>query len=142
MKNKPIKMLIKQANVVANRQRAKFATSLGITGVQMGIIDFLSDRTHQRASQHDIEQELGIRRSTTTVLVQKMEKDGLIERSDDPNDKRKKLVQLLPKATKLVDQIKEYVKEDDLELLSHFSKQEIEATKKVLEFIREEGTNG
>lgn len=141
MKHKPIKMLVKQANVAANRERARFAKKLGITGVQMSVIDFLSDQDDNTASQQMIERELDIRRSTTTVLVQGMEKSGLVERIDDPNDKRKKLVHLTSKSESLVSQIKEYVKDDDQSLRSNFSSEDISVVEKVLEFIREEEKN-
>lgn len=139
---KPIKMLIKQANVQANRERNEFAKTLRITGVQMSVIDFLSNQADNSAFQHDIEQELDIRRSTTTVLIQRMEKNDLVKRVVAPTDKRKKKVQLTSKARGLVGQIKEYVKNDDLELLSHFSEEEIQNTVKVLEFIKTGGNNG
>ncbi|MBP2057182.1 DNA-binding MarR family transcriptional regulator [Lactobacillus colini] len=141
IKIKPIKMLIKQANVAANNERSRFAKKLGITGTQMSVIDYLSDQDQNTASQHMIEKELDIRRSTTTVLVQGMEKRQLVERIDDPSDKRKKLVQLTPKAAKLVSQIKAYVKSDDQSLRKQFSSEEIAAVEKVLEFIRKEGKN-
>lgn len=133
---RPIKMLIKQANVQANRERNEFAKTLGITGVQMSVIDFLANQKGNSAFQHDIERELDIRRSTTTVLIQRMERSGLVKRVVALNDKRKKKVQLTSKALSLVEQIKEYVKNDDLELLSHFSEEEIQNTVKVLEFIK------
>lgn len=142
MKHKPIKMLIKQANVAANRERARFAKKLGITGTQMSVIDFLSDQDNNTASQQMIERELDIRRSTTTVLVQGMEKSGLIERIDDPNDKRRKLVHLTSKSEDLVSQIKRYVKNDDQDLRRHFSPEEISTVEEVLEFIRKEDKNG
>lgn len=135
-------MLIKQANVAANRERARFAKKLGITGTQMSVIDFLSDQDNNTASQQMIERELDIRRSTTTVLVQGMEKSGLIERIDDPNDKRRKLVHLTSKSEDLVSQIKRYVKNDDQDLRRHFSPEEISTVEEVLEFIRKEDKNG
>ena len=107
----------------------------------MSVIDFLANQTGNSAFQHDIERELDIRRSTTTVLIQRMEKRELVKRVVAPEDKRKKKVQLTEKALVLVDQVKKYIKEDDLALLANFTEQEIAATKKVLKFIRKEGAN-
>lgn len=141
MKKKPLKMLLKQANVQTERERNNFAKNLGITGVQMNVIDFLSNQINNQATQHEIERELDIRRSTTTVLVQGMEKRGLVDRIDNPNDGRQKLVTLTDKAQKLVPIIHEYVKKDDLALLDHFNKEEISNTEKILNFIRRGGSN-
>lgn len=136
---KPIKMLIKQANVQANRERNEFAKTLGITGVQMSVIDFLANQEDNSAFQSAIEHELDIRRSTTTVLIQRMEKRGLVQRIAVPEDKRKKKVKLTAKSAKLVNKIRQFVKNDDLKLLANFTDEEIMYTKKVLEFVRTGG---
>ena len=90
----PIKKLVKQAITQIERERDHFATSLNITGTQMSVFDYLSNMPNYTASQNEIEQEFDIRRSTTTIMVQRMEKRGLIERIASPDDKRQKLVKL------------------------------------------------
>lgn len=137
----PIKKLIKQADMQINREREHFANGLGITGVQMSVIDFLSNQKNNAADQHAIEHEFDIQRSTTTVMLQRMEKKQLIERIIDPQDKRKKKVKLTAKAIALVKKIKLYMKTDDEQVLSHFSAAEIEATKKVLNLIKKGDVN-
>ena len=89
-----LKKLIKQATTQIDRERENFANSLGVTGVQMSVIDFLSNHQNNLASQNEIEHEFNIKRSTTTIMLQRMEKRGLIVRVDDPKDKRKKQAQL------------------------------------------------
>lgn len=66
----------------------------GITGVQGRIIGFLFFNFDKRdIFQKDIEQELEIRRSSVTSVLQLMEKNGLIERVSISKDARlKKLV--------------------------------------------------
>lgn len=137
----PIKKLIKQASVQIDRERETFANSLGITGVQMTAIDFLSNQTNNAANQKQFEAEFGIKRSTTTVMLQRMEKRDLIIRITDPNDQRKKQVQLTPKALALVKQIKEFMRQDDLELTSHLTADEIVTVKKVLNLVRKGSAN-
>ncbi len=137
----PIKKLIKQADTQIDREREHFANGLGITGVQMSVIDFLSNQKDNAADQHAIEHEFDIQRSTTTVMLQRMEKNHLVERIIDPQDKRKKKVKLTPKAVGLVKKIKLYMKNDDEKVLSHFSTSEIEAAKKVLNFIKKGEVN-
>ena len=102
----------------------------------MSVIDFLSNMPDYTASQNEIEQEFDIRRSTTTIMLQRMEKRGLIERITSPNDKRQKLVKLTEKAQTLVEKIHEYMKQDDLKLRANFTNEELEITRKVLELIK------
>lgn len=132
----PVKKLIKQAGVTIDRFRNEQAMQLGITGVQFSVIDFLAHQENNAASQTAIENEFEIKRSTTTIMLQRMEKHDLIQRISDSHDKRKKMVQLTDKSLLLVPQIKQMIANDDLDLLKFFSKEEIETTKKVLNFIR------
>lgn len=132
----PIKKLVKQATTQIERERDHFAASLNITGTQMSVIDFLSNMLNYTASQNEIEQEFDIRRSTTTIMVQRMEKRGLIERIASPDDKRQKLVKLTQKAQALVQKIHEYMKQDDLKLRANFTDEELEITRKVLNVIK------
>lgn len=132
----PIKKIVKQASTQIDRERDHFAASLDITGTQMSAIDFLSNKPNYLASQNEIEQEFGIRRSTTTIMLQRMEKRGLIKRISSPSDKRQKLVQLTEKAQALVEKIHAYMKQDDLKVRANFTDEELEITRKVLEFIK------
>ena len=132
----PIKKLVKQAITQIERERDHFATSLNITGTQMSVIDYLSNMPNYTASQNEIEQEFDIRRSTTTIMVRRMEKRGLIERIASPDDKRQKLVNLTQKAQALVQKIHEYMKQDELKLRANFTDEEVEITRKVLNVIK------
>lgn len=132
----PIKKIVKQAATQIERERDQFAASLNITGTQMSVIDFLSNMPNYTASQNEIEQEFDIRRSTTTIMLQRMEKRGLIERIPSPDDKRQKLVKLTEKAQTLVRKIHEYMEQDDIKLMVNFTNEELEITRKVLNLIK------
>lgn len=132
----PIKKLVKQATTQIERERDHFAASLNITGKQMSVIDFLSNVPDYTASQNEVEQEFDIRRSTTTIMVQRMEKRGLVERIASPNDKRQKLVKLTDKSQTLVQKIHEYMKQDNIKLRANFTDEELEITRKVLNVIK------
>ncbi len=138
----PIKKLIKQASTQIDRERDDFAGKLGLTGVQMSVIDFLANQKDNAAAQRTIEQEFDIQRSTTTVMLQRMEKKQLIRRIVDPQDRRKKKAKLTAKAGKLVREIKLYMKNDDKKVRRHFSAAEIEVVKKVMIFIEKGENNG
>lgn len=137
----PLKKLIKQATAQIDRERELFASQLKITGVQMSAIDFLSNHKNYIASQNEIEHEFNIQRSTTTIMLQRMEKRGLIIRINDDKDKRKKQAQLTEKSLKLVPKIKQYMKQDNQEVVHNLSNTEIDTITSFLQDIRDGRAN-
>lgn len=137
----PLKKLIKQATAQIDRERELFASQLKITGVQMSVIDFLSNHKNYIASQNEIEHEFNIQRSTTTIMLQRMEKRGLIIRINDDKDKRKKQAQLTEKSLQLVPKIKQYMKQDNEEVVRNLSSAEIDVITSILEDIRDGRAN-
>lgn len=131
----PIKKIVKQANTQIEKEREQFARKLGITGVQMSVIDFLSNCPNNEATQNAIEHEFNIKRSTTTTMVQRMEKHDLVSRLNINSDRRQKKVRLTAKSEKLVSKIKNYMAHDDQRLRSHFSDEELSEVIKILQFI-------
>lgn len=136
-----LKKLIKQATTQIDRERENFANSLGVTGVQMSVIDFLSNHQNNLASQNEIEHEFNIKRSTTTIMLQRMEKRGLIVRVDDPKDKRKKQAQLTESALKIVPKIRQYMKQDNEEVLDNLSMKDVNTITALLRSIKEGKAN-
>lgn len=82
--------LLKQANNNMMRHFDQFARQYDLTGNQMAVIDFITNHADQEVFQRDIEHEFEIQRSTTTVLLQRMEKKGLIERHTSSKDARQR----------------------------------------------------
>ncbi|GIL33168.1 transcriptional regulator [Lactobacillus paragasseri] len=136
-----LKKLIKQATTQIDRERENFANSVGVTGVQMSVIDFLSNHQNNLASQNEIEHEFNIKRSTTTIMLQRMEKRGLIVRVDDPKDKRKKQAQLTESALKIVPKIRQYMKQDNEEVLDNLSMKDVNTITAFLRSIKEGKAN-
>lgn len=136
-----LKKLIKQATTQIDRERENFANSLGVTGVQMSVIDFLSNHQNNLVSQNEIEHEFNIKRSTTTIMLQRMEKRGLIVRVDDPKDKRKKQAQLTESALKIVPKIRQYMKQDNEEVLDNLSMKDVNTITAFLRSIKEGKAN-
>ena len=132
----PIKKLIKQAATQIDRERDQFAKSLGITGVQMSTLDFISNQEDQIASQHSIEEEFDLRRSTVTIMIQRMEKHDLVRRIPNKNDKRQKLVTLTPKSKQILPKVKQYMINDDQKMRRYFSEDEFAIVKKVLNYVK------
>ena len=138
----PLKKLVKQAATQVDRERDRFAATLGITGTQMSIIDFLSNQKANTAGQKAIEGEFAIQRSTTSIILNRMVQHQLVRRIPDPGDKRRKQVQLTPKALSLIQQIKQHMRQDDLHLRQNLAPQEEQIIKRFLQqIIQGDGTH-
>ena len=105
---KNIGRLVKKASNQLGREFDQFAKPFDLTGMQMSIIDFLSQGVKEEYFQQDIEKEFNIQRSTTTVLLQRMEKKVLIYRQVSQQDARQKSVYLTEKAQGLVEECHSY----------------------------------
>lgn len=135
----PIRKLIKQAARGIDQHSSDFAKEMKLTRAQMATIDFLGKQPGQMVKQRVIEEEFAIKRSTTTIMLQRMEKRGLVSRLPDPTDKRQKLVKLTDEAKDLLPGIHEEIKDDDLELLDHFSQADLDTVRRFLKYIAEKG---
>lgn len=111
----------------------QFARQYDLTGTQMSIIDHLG-RIPGEILQRDLEKEFNIRRSTATLILQRMEKKQLIKRQTAQTDARQKSVQLTVKGQQLVQQISHYMQQQQAQLQQHFTKEEIAIFEKVLQY--------
>lgn len=135
---KAIKRRIQAASSVLARQQHDFADSLGITSLQMNVLSFLAEQDHAQSSQQEIADAFQIQRSTTTVMLRRMEQHDLVKRVEDDFDHRKKQVALTDQAQALLPKIKDYFAADDQALRKHFSASELAAFEKVLNYILEQ----
>lgn len=126
--------LLKKADNQLTKKFDQFAAQYDLTGTQMSIIDFLSRHSDQTTSQKAIEIEFNIKRSTTTVLLQRMEKKSLVRRFDSTTDARKKMVVLTDKSKILTDRINQYMTQQQELLADHFSSADIKTFEKMLQF--------
>lgn len=88
-KKEAIGRLLKVASNQMSREFDNFAAQLDLTGQQMSILDFLGNQSEEDSekeiSQTMIELEFNIRRSTTTEILQRMEKRQLIKEKSESN---------------------------------------------------------
>jgi len=102
-------ILIKQANNDIVRDADKYAQTLGLTGLQMSIIDYVSRMENSEdIFQKNIEKEFNIRRASATSALKLMEKNDLIVRVPMVNDARLKRIILTPKSRQVSKKIHEY----------------------------------
>ncbi|BDR56579.1 MarR family winged helix-turn-helix transcriptional regulator [Xylocopilactobacillus apis] len=122
---------------IAARQLTKdfdqFARNYDLTATQMSIIDHLG-RNSIEILQKDIEEEFNIRRSTATLVLQRMEKKGLVERTAAKRDARQKAVSLTQKGQQLVKIVSDYMNHQQHLLQQHFSNEEIKTFEKILHY--------
>ena len=128
--------LLKQANNNLMRHFDQFARQYDLTGNQMAVIDFITNHADQEVFQRDIEHEFEIQRSTTTVLLQRMEKKGLIERHTSSKDARQKAVVLTDKALGIASACQSYLRKEEEEFAQQFSAKEREVFLKILQHYR------
>ncbi len=92
--------LIKLADNQLIRQMDEYARQYDLTGTQMSILEFLAS-TEGICLQRDIEAEFSIRRSTATVLLQRMQARDLVKQARFAKDGRQKQVTLTTKGKQL-----------------------------------------
>ncbi len=131
--------LLKIASNQMTRDLDRFAAQFGLTGTQMSIIDYLSRHPQTEVKQHELEQEFNIQRSTTTVLLQRMEKKGLISRQTSASDSRQKAVALTSAATKLSQAFAGYMAQEEQDLAANFSPAELNLFERFLKFYIAKG---
>ena len=128
--------LLKQANNNMMRHFDQFAKQYDLTGNQMSIIDFITNHADQEIFQRDIEHEFEIQRATPPVLLQRMEKKGLIQRHTSSKDARQKAVVLTDKALNIASACQSYLRKEEEEFVQLFSAEERDIFFKILQYYR------
>lgn len=112
----------------------------GLSGNQARILVYLMEHQKEDVFQRDLENIIHLRRSSITVLLQKLEKDGLIERNNI--DAKKKCLKISEKGMKKADEIFKILIENE-EIIENIVKDDKERIYDLLicikkELIREE----
>jgi DNA-binding MarR family transcriptional regulator len=97
----------------------------GITGVQSRILGFIRHNSEKRdIFQKDIEEELDIRRSSVTSVLQLMEKNGYIERVSVSTDARLKKIIITEKGMEVQRNVWNLIQELEKSLVDELSDEE------------------
>lgn len=91
----------------------------------------------QPATMTDIGHRLRVQWPTMVRVVEGMERDGLIAREDNPNDRRSRLLRLTPEGDRVITQIQPTLDRERAQILSDFSDQELEVCERILKKIFE-----
>lgn len=94
---------------VWHRVIEKQMSDIGLSSVQSRMLGHLYFQTRNRKQvfQRELEEELGIRKSSVTSVIQILEKKGLVRRIGVPGDARKKELVLTEQGTSLQETVLE-----------------------------------
>lgn len=107
----------------------------GITGVQWTVLGHLGNE--DGLSQAELQRRMAIEAATLTHIVQRLERDGFIHRSCDPEDRRRQRVWLTEKSRALLPELGEIVAEHRAFLLRGLDECEIASLSALLRRLEE-----
>lgn len=125
--------------IISNQIRRVMDKRLGhnITNIQMFILGYIYENQNDKdIYQKDIEKLLNIRRSTTTEILNVMEKNNFVKRIESPGDKRKKVIILSDKGEYYVREFEKSIFIVEKEILKGISSEEKDNFFCVLEKIK------
>jgi DNA-binding MarR family transcriptional regulator len=79
---------------------------------------------HEGQSQTELAKKLYLKAATITVMLNRMESSGIIERRTDPNDQRISRVYLTGQGKKILGEVRETLKNIEVECFSNFTAEE------------------
>ena len=114
--------LIRRANQIAVALFLEETGALGITTSQYGILTLL--KHHPGIDQISVANLLGLDRSTTGLVLDKLETAGLIGRSIGAHDKRRRTLALTKAGERMLERLSEPARRAQARVLSVFTAQE------------------
>lgn len=127
--------LLRMATNGQDRSFNRFARQYDLTGNQMSVIDYLAHRPANTCSQQMVEREFNVKRSTTTLIVQRLAKRGLIEQQPSAQDRRQKVIALTPKGKQLAPTIRKYITQQEKQLRAAFTPAELQHFTTILHYL-------
>ncbi|MBE6070556.1 MAG: MarR family transcriptional regulator [Clostridium butyricum] len=125
-----IKHIGKEINIVSNKIRRKIDNEVakyGITGAQAKIIGFVYIESKKKSVfQKDIENDLKIRSSSVTSVLQLMEKNGYIKRESVFEDGRLKKIILTEKGDEIRIKVRDIINEIEARVEQSMTDEEME----------------
>jgi DNA-binding MarR family transcriptional regulator len=93
--------LLKHARERLGELTAEVLAPFGVTGRQVAVLIAVDDRVP--LSQQEVARRLGVDRTTMVDLIDELEAKGLVQRRQDPADRRRNVVALTPAGTAALD---------------------------------------
>jgi len=121
------------------KKRARdFFRSYNITDVQFNVLDLLKNEAQNGGglTQAKLGKMMVVKRSNVTSILDRMERDGLVERIDVPGDRRYNEVRLTDKGRTVVEKVKDAYMTGVEELLADLTQEEMASLMNMLSRIR------
>jgi MarR family transcriptional regulator, transcriptional regulator for hemolysin len=122
--------LINRASRLHIRRSEGRFHALGLAVAQMPVLGALKDGAS--LPQKELARFAQIEQPTMAQLLTRMERDGLIQRTPDPGDKRSSLISLTPLAKKKLPAVRRLLLECNAEALRGFTDREIKTLSRLL----------
>jgi len=116
--------LLRRAHQISVSLFMEATAALGVTTTQYGVLLILHH--FEGLDQISLAKKVGLDRSTTGLVLKKLEQKGLVVRTSDPNDLRKKIIVLTARGERMLDKLAEPAVQARDAALAPFSDQEAE----------------
>lgn len=100
------------------------AADHNVTTTQYGVLIIL--RAFEGLDQIGLSKKVGLDRSTTGLVIKKLEQDGLVVRVEDSEDRRRKIIVLTAKGERRLEALRPAAAQAQHIALSAFTKEETE----------------
>lgn len=132
MSEKNVGRELKKLSNKIHRTIDKFASKSELTGAEGRVLHYILGQ-EEDVFQRDIEVKLGLRSSTATEILKKMENNALIIRKPTENDARLKKIIITDKALKYKESVMNDLKNFEKTLVAGLSEEEIDSFLKTIE---------
>jgi DNA-binding MarR family transcriptional regulator len=125
--------LLKHARERLGGLTAEVLAPFGVTGRQVAVLIAIDDRVP--LSQQEVARRLGVDRTTMVDLVDELEAKGLVQRRQDPADRRRNVVALTPAGTTALDGASRATQEAEQRFLAALSGTQAAAFREALRAV-------
>lgn len=105
MGNERVSMLIKKTSLIVEKKTNAVLAPYELTNAQFRILMLLYHKREKSIRQIDIENAFAMTNPTVTGVLNNLEKKGLVQRLDHPDDKRSKLILLTDAALEMIPEL-------------------------------------
>ncbi|WP_405021478.1 MarR family winged helix-turn-helix transcriptional regulator [Kitasatospora sp. NBC_00070] len=129
MEDLPVLTLAFQGHLAGTRVRKAMAEH-GLKPGHGHVLMVLQDQG--AVGQHCLTETLGVDKSVTVALLNDLERDGLAERRRDPADRRRHIVEISPRGTALVTELRTTLAAVQADLFRNLAPAEIDILRSAL----------
>lgn len=129
--------MIKQINEALEKDANNNMRKIGLTVSQLSILLYITETNDKTLSLKGIEHEMHCAKSTAHGIVTRMERKGLIQRSENPDDHRVRDFTITDKGLAICDEAKKQMHATDLKLFSGMTDEEAQEFLRLLSKVRD-----